>query len=100
MEVQTKAAWSAEWNGSYFDVTTDGGYSPTVAHIHINMYLPGGDTYDTAFARARLIAAAPELLEALKRCLRELHALFPNPAPHGAISTARAAIAKATQHTV
>lgn len=44
---------------------------------------------------AHLIAAAPDLLVALKDALLLLDHEFPNPAPNGQIARARAAIAKA-----
>ena len=47
---------------------------------------------DTAIANARLIAAAPNLLEALRGMLNAL----PSATTHPAIRAARAAIAKAT----
>lgn len=47
-------------------------------------------------ADAKLIAAAPELLEALQDALALLERHYPNPAPNGQISKARAALSKAT----
>ena len=56
-----------------------------------------GISHDEEFANARLIAAAPDLLEALKDCVavmdRELAGL---KAIQPELSSARAAIAKAT----
>lgn len=56
-----------------------------------------GISHDEEFANARLIAAAPELLEALEDCVavmdRELAGL---KAIQPELSSARAAIAKAT----
>lgn len=49
---------------------------------------------------ARLIAAAPELYEALERTLELLERNYPNPAPKGQISAARAALAKARGEAV
>lgn len=50
---------------------------------------------DTALANARLIAAAPELLEALQRTLSWLSS-YPGEGAMGAYDNARKAIAKAT----
>jgi hypothetical protein len=48
-------------------------------------------------ANSRLIAAAPELLEALTRIAEELDTEFDSMEKHIAVKIARAAIAKATQ---
>lgn len=50
---------------------------------------------DEAKANALLIAAAPDLLDALKAALELLEREFPKPAPNGQIAKARRAIAKA-----
>lgn len=50
---------------------------------------------DEAVANARLIAAAPDLLEALQAIFAAMHPDIPG-APGSAIEKARAAIAKAT----
>ena len=53
------------------------------------------DGTDPAEANARLIAAAPELLEALENLTDNITAAFPSMENLGPIITARAAIAKA-----
>lgn len=61
----------------------------------------GGDSYPVPFqgaeadANARLIAAAPDMLEALRDALELLERHYPKPARSGQIARARAAIAKA-----
>ena len=52
-----------------------------------------------AHANARLIAAAPDLLEALRDLLVLAQAHYPIPAAKGEIVRARTAIAKATNPT-
>ena len=55
------------------------------------------DDWDVAAANARLIAAAPDLLEALLRTCAALESVsYSDPSIASAINTARAAIAKAT----
>ena len=54
---------------------------------------------DYAADLARLIAAAPELLEALQRCATVCELLNHVPSADGAAKQARAAIAKATGST-
>ena len=57
-------------------------------------------TQDMALANARLIAAAPELLEALRRMLPELRGLaFVSDTASEMLRIAEAAIAKATGET-
>jgi len=51
---------------------------------------------DKLTALALIMAAAPELLEALKDALSLLSHHYPNPAPRGEISRGRTALAKAT----
>lgn len=53
------------------------------------------DIYDEGIANAKLIAAAPELLEALERTLSWLSS-YPGEGALGAYDQARSAIAKAT----
>lgn len=62
---------------------------------HVASVEESGFDRETTLSNARLIAAAPELLEALKAALELLEREFPNPAPNGQIVKARAAIAKA-----
>lgn len=55
------------------------------------------DTGEFSIANARLIAAAPELLEALEMCIISMESLLPdfNPFDQAAYDKARTAIAKA-----
>lgn len=57
----------------------------------------GRDVVDEDLANARLIAAAPDLLEALKSCLPDLahYVSKHGPGPDKRLDAARAAIAKA-----
>ena len=51
--------------------------------------------HDEAIANARLIAAAPELLEALRRCIGSLRAVSPGGDGDPDVEFARAAVSKA-----
>ena len=63
----------------------------------INVYKLGAKLRSEADANARLIAAAPELLEALITCVCLMEHEMPDPNLYGEIiHKARAAIAKAT----
>lgn len=83
----------AVFNGHYYDVSVGPhDYSQSVASCHVNSALGYGA--EGAGAYARLFAAAPELLDALKTLI-----LFTDPKPSNAVALNRAyvAIAKATQ---
>ena len=58
----------------------------------------GENKLDQLKANARLIAAAPELLDALEMCTKAMASVLPdfNPYDQAAYEKARAAIAKAT----
>ena len=69
-------------------------------HIGTDIFVENGDCLPETEANARLIAAAPEMLHALKMCEEALRAHMAGESQHvdGAVSVdiARAAIAKAT----
>ncbi len=63
----------------------------------LTIALVQGDTIGEIAANARLMAAAPELLDALRDCTEHLDSLVAlNPKARVAIVSARAAIEKAT----
>lgn len=72
MSGHTKGRLYAVWNGHYFDVSVGPhDYSQSLASVHINGSL--GMDKDGAEANARLFAAAPRLLRALKEARKALH---------------------------
>ena len=86
----TPGPWTVSNGTDVFpDIDVDG-----VAQI-ADCSLSNAIDFEEEKANARLIASAPELLLALKGCLRELEAIFSKPAPQGAIAKARAAVYKA-----
>lgn len=90
MSKHTKAPWSASWDCNGLGYV---GLGPncTVAHIVVP---PSGDQE----ANARLIAAAPELLLALQKCVAQLEMITGLVHDErAALIDARAAIAKATR---
>lgn len=92
---------------------TLGPWQTTIARNgHVSIYPVGGkervadvycpldrDTDDSVDGNARLIAAAPALLEALQECLPDLvhYVAAHGPGPDKRLEAARAAIARATQ---
>lgn len=63
--------WFPHFNGLYFTIDVGPGeYDPAVAHVYLNQVLR--TSKDDAEAIARLISAAPELLECLKDTRRLL----------------------------
>lgn len=69
-EAETKSAhtpgpWFQVWNGHFWDISlSDAPYSQSFAAIHANRAM--GQTEEEVEANARLIAAAPTMLAALK----------------------------------
>ena len=96
----TKGPWSVveQWTtGATIRANADKPLDTLVATAHGAIF--AGPPYDEMLANARLIAAAPELLEALKRALRWFDGDFPygheEAEREGATEAARAAIKKA-----
>ena len=83
MSKHTPGPWFFNFEAGRYVISHQGNFGP-----HKALAITGG-FYPDLEANARLIAAAPELLEALQMLLE-----FPNTGP--ATSAARAAIAKAT----
>jgi hypothetical protein len=84
----TPGPWYAVDNGHYIDINiADGIYSPSVASVLSSKFLESGDN---SKANADLIAAAPDLLDALRDMVSDRNELS-----EGTIAFARWAIAKA-----
>ena len=79
----------------YRAIGSDAGFliASTMGHDNSGFYA----SEQEADANARLIAAAPELLEALEMCTKAMASVLPdfNPCDQAAYDKARAAIAKA-----
>ena len=89
MSKHTAGPWFAIRNDHYWEVNIeDRRYAPSVANTCDTEVREGSDISE---ANARLIAAAPELLEALEAIIGLSDAVL----PHGTRRQARAAIAKA-----
>lgn len=89
----TPGPWYAVDNGHYIDINiADGLYSPSVASVLPSQFLESGDN---SKANADLIAAAPDLLEALKAMLEMYGPRGGDIVWDGPDEYARAAIAKA-----
>ena len=91
MNKHTKGPWKfIPWMGRFM-VVTDDGHGDMIAKMPDNRHEPV--TAPRNEANARLIAAAPDMLEALKRVVL----FMDSPLCHcGACAAIRAAIAKAT----
>jgi hypothetical protein len=84
------------WAGSVSPYQSSRPYRGTICHIQSCDHIPNGISRDEARANARLIAAAPDMLDALRRCLNYIESTegeFGIQMESGDI--ARAAIAKA-----
>jgi len=95
MSRHTPGPWTFDWNVARLDVFSADA-SRLVATLRRSAISSVIDS--SAIANARLIAAAPELLEALQRTLNWLTS-YPGEGtmgPDGPYEQARAAIAKAT----
>lgn len=100
MEAQhTPGPWSAEAGYGHHGLRLDGPHGEVLGHVRA--FVPTGDVahgmpvmqkWAEGQANAKLIAAAPELLDAVHALLDAL----PSATTHPAIAQARAAIAKAT----
>jgi len=88
----TPGPWVIDWNVSRLDVFSSDA-ATLVATLRRSTLSDGIDK--TAISNARLIAAAPDLLEALEDCLRVVEFLASDSCPT-TIQNAKAALAKAT----
>jgi hypothetical protein len=102
MSAYTPGPWFHDGNGNVWrrdpkDLYQNGGTvagDKSLATIHKGWHHDGAEGYPVE-ANARLIAAAPELLEALKQAVTSMQdSGYQNS--HVAVRAARAAIAKAT----
>lgn len=96
MSQNTQGPWYAVWNGYFWDIQlSDELHAHSFASIHNNDSLGIGQ--EEAETNARLIAAAPELLEALQRITTEakLDGLDKQPGWDCWVSLADKVIAKA-----
>jgi hypothetical protein len=106
----TPGPWEFDGNCVWADAIQGYVADPQTEDILSGEYVPLSEAQEQWEANARLIAAAPELLEALREALREIIAI--NNEDQGTfrkrggtrrglsiIATARAAIAKATGET-
>ena len=74
MGKHTPGPWKACWNGTYHDIRVSdkeggediGTYSPSIAHVIQNSFYRHTSGLEKQEANTHLIAAAPEMYEALK----------------------------------
>lgn len=95
MNKHTPAPWSVQSDPCHFDTLSDvvGGEVKQMQGIKSQMFVSVGGWADVSEqeANARLISAAPDLLEALKLVVDEIDGTF----PFESLAAARAAISKA-----
>ncbi len=92
MSKHTPGPWKAHLDEAYFVTGPDRGRVAIMTHLKGAHGLGGRRSGDESAANARLIAAAPELLEALTDLLG-----WQTLAPDDVVAAARAAIARAEE---
>jgi hypothetical protein len=92
MSKHTLGPW--KWDGNVCDYDPSNEAPWIIAGDLDEIAVLTGEIKCTNPANAKLIIAAPELFEALKKCLE--HGIFPTAAISDAVDKAKAAIAKAT----
>lgn len=98
MSAHTPRPWAADLGETYAVTAPDKGRVAICTHLKGAHGLGGRRTGDEVAANARLIAAAPDLLEALQALLPDAEANHCGGPDTGArLQRARAAIAKAVQ---
>jgi hypothetical protein len=98
MSQRTPGPWFAVWNGNYWEINIDDDqYAHTVAAVWARV----PSVPDGAEADARLIAAAPDLLEALRKLTTDITSdqVLMDAVSLAAFEDACAAIAKAEGRT-
>lgn len=86
----TPGPWAALRNSAFWEVRYKAENQNEITDCSPSVAFAWGESEEIAEANSRLIAAAPELLEALLDIVR-----FNTPLPHGLLEQASAAIAKA-----
>ena len=96
MTKHTAGPWAAEFGEAYkVRAQQDGGLVAILFHLKGQFGMSGRRDGDEVAANARLIAAAPELFEALKEMIHQFDQFNVNEFEARAIKDARAAIANA-----
>lgn len=90
MSAHTPGPWVAKFEEAYYVIGPDLGRVAMMMNLKGAYGLAGRRSGEESAANARLIAAAPELLEAIEGLLNAL----PSATAHPAIKSARNAIAK------
>jgi len=91
MSAHTPGPWKAHFEEAYYVTGPDRGRVAMMLNLKGTHGLGGRRSGDESAANCRLIAAAPELLEAIEGLLNAL----PSATAHPAIKSARKAITKA-----